>query len=278
LRSKNKRQIYFLLGRKWFFGFCYDQRSIFNLLMALMEYYKMNKHSLLGMISACTVALILSNSAQAAPFIIDDFDVNTASSVADATIGGPVSGPSVIDGTNTVMNVTGGGGWTRTLIADLSAGDSMATSVCIFSFCGAGHVSMAGGSASGTGTFEYNGSAIDLSSYTLLGFDWGADIAGASVDIIFSDSSNITSTVASWSPLADTKSALVPQTRMGITWGGLESSEITKIQFVVTGVGNLDSSIDNFTAVVPVPAAAWLFGSALLGLAGVKRRKAQASR
>ena len=36
------------------------------------------------------------------------------------------------------------------------------------------------------------------------------------------------------------------------------------------------TSFDNIalTSEVPVPAAAWLFGSALLGLVGVKRRKA----
>jgi len=32
----------------------------------------------------------------------------------------------------------------------------------------------------------------------------------------------------------------------------------------------------SFTTVVPIPAAAWLFGSALLTLAGIKRRKAAA--
>jgi hypothetical protein len=240
--------------------------------MTLMEYYKMNKYRLLGISSACALAIALSNATQAASFTIDDFNVDTSSGVTDAIIGGSVSTSSVIDGANIVMNATGG--WTRTLIADLSAGDSMATTVCIGTFCGMGHVSMSGGSSNGTGTFEYNGPASDMSSYTLLGFDWGADLLGASVDIIFSDSSNTTSTVASWSSLAATGGLLVSQTPMGITWGGLESSEITKIQFVVTGVGNLDSSIDNFTAVVPVPAAAWLFGSALLGLARVKRRKA----
>ncbi len=234
----------------------------------------MNKHSLLGMISACTVALILSNAAQAASFTIDDFNVDTGSSIFDGTTAdGSQSAISGINGANIVMNVTGGGGWTRTLIADLSQGDRMDTTVCIGSFCGMGHVSMSGGSSNGTGTFEYNGPAIDMSSYTLLGFDWGADLLGASVDIIFSDS-NTTSTVASWSSLAATGGPLVSQTPMGIAWGTVDSSAITQIQFVVNGVENLDSSIDNFTAVVPVPAAAWLFGSALLGLAGVKRRKA----
>lgn len=236
----------------------------------------MKRSSLLGVSFACALTITLPNVAQAAPFVIDDFNVNNGSSVMDGSVGGSVSGPSVIDGANIVMN--GAPDWERNLIADLSAGDGMTTSVCIFSMCGAGHVSMNSGSSTGIGTFEYNGTtAIDLSSYALLGFDWGADMTEASVDIIFSDSSSNTETVASWSSLAATPgngSVLEPQTRMRINWGALDSSAITQIQFVVDGVGNLDANIDNITAYVPVPGAALLFGSALLGLGGVKRRKA----
>ncbi|MDG1662518.1 MAG: VPLPA-CTERM sorting domain-containing protein [Pseudomonadales bacterium] len=47
-------------------------------------------------------------------------------------------------------------------------------------------------------------------------------------------------------------------------------------QFLVTGVGQAASGTGAFVAVnpVPVPAAAWLFGSALLGLAGARRKRA----
>jgi hypothetical protein len=60
---------------------------------------------------------------------------------------------------------------------------------------------------------------------------------------------------------------------MGINWGSVNSSAVTEIQFVVTGVQNMDSIIDNVHAAVPVPAAVWLFGSGLLGMIGVARRK-----
>jgi len=239
----------------------------------------MNKHSLLGIISASTVAMTLGTSAQAAFLIIDDFNTDNYQS-ADSTpdTPNPVTVDTIIGNANVVMGVTGGGDWERTLSAELATGDSMATSLCIYSMCGAGHVDMAPGSANGTGKFIYsNDASIDMSSYTLLGFDWGADLAGASVDIIFSDGSN-ESTVATWSSLAATTGGLLlPQARMGIAWGAVDPTAITKVEFVVNGVGNLDSSIDNFVAVVPVPAAAWLFGSALLGLAGVRRGKAQAA-
>ena len=230
----------------------------------------MNKIGLLGTICASALTFSLSNSAQAA-FVIDDFNVNSLSSVTDNSVGGPVTGPSVIDGANIVMN--GAAGWTRTLTADLTAGDTMETVVC--NGCLAGHVTMAGGNSNGIGTYTYAGSAIDLSSYTLLGFDWGADLAGAGVDIIVGDGTN-TSTAASWTGLAATGGSapgdLVAQALMGITWGSVNSSAVTSLQFVVTGVQNLDSIIDNISA-VPVPAAVWLFGSGLLGLVGVARRK-----
>jgi len=41
---------------------------------------------------------------------------------------------------------------------------------------------------------------------------------------------------------------------------------------IETGFGPGDSN-SSFNAVVPVPAAAWLFGSALLGLVGISRKK-----
>ena len=231
----------------------------------------MKKSRLLGAICASVLTFSLSNSAQAA-FIIDDFNVNSFSSVSDNTVGGPVSGPSAIDGANIVMN---GAGWTRTLTADLGAGDNMETQVC--DTCQAGHVTMGSGNSNGIGTYTYTGSAIDLSIYGLLFFDWGADLAGASVDMIFKDGTN-TSTAASWSSLASTGGSgpgnLVTQSTMAINWGAVNSSAITEIQFVVTGVQNMDSIIDNVTAAVPVPPAVWLFGSGLLGLIVIARKKA----
>jgi len=219
----------------------------------------------------CVLGLFLSASADAA-FVIDDFNVNSTSTVT-ATSGIPlVTGGSFIDGTNVVMN--NAAGWTRDLTANLTGGDSMETVVC--SGCQAGHVNMSGGSSIGVGTYTYAGSAIDMSGYTLLGFDWGADLAGAGVDIIVGDGT-FTSTAASWSSLAATGGSapgdLVTQALTGINWGSVNSSAVTTIQFVVTGVQNLDSIIDNVVATVPVPAAVWLFGSGLLGLVGIARRK-----
>ncbi len=233
------------------------------------------------MISACAVAITLGNSAQAASFIIDDFNVFTSSIVSDTIIGPPidgsVSGPSEIDGANTVMNGTVG--WTRTLIAELLVGGNIDTEVC--NNCLAGHVTMAGPS-NGIGTYKYNGPAIDLSNLTSLGFDWGADLPGASVEIIFSDGSN-TSIVASWSSLpatgGSTPADLVPQAPMGIAWGAVDRRAITEIQFVVNGVTSMDSIIDNFTATYPgaIPAIpVWGLVLTMLGMISIAGRQLRA--
>jgi len=210
------------------------------------------------------------SSAVSAAFIIDDFNVDSTSTVIDSSIGGQVTGGSTIDGSNIVM---GGAGWSRSIVADLSGGDQMQTTVC--SNCKAGHVTMTASNSVGTGIFSYSGSAIDMSAYTGLLFEWGADLTGAGVDIIFHDASS-SQTVASWSGLASTGGSapgdLVTQATMMIAWGSLDSTAITGIDFVVNGVANMDTIIDNISAVVPVPAAVWLFGSGLLGLAGIARK------
>ena len=213
---------------------------------------------------ACVLGLFLSTSAEAA-FVIDDFNVDPDSDsiVRDDFAGaGTVTGASIIDGSNIVMD--GFAGWTRSLAANLSTGDNMDTIVC--GNCQAGHVNMSSNSI-GIGTFRYTGPAIDLSSYTHLVFDWSSDLSGAAVDIFFNGTS---AAVSSWSGLVG-GTGMTTQTPMAIAWG---NTAVFQIDFVVTaGVVGLDSNIDNIQAVVPVPAAVWLFGSGLLGLVGIARRK-----
>ena len=54
-------------------------------------------------------------------------------------------------------------------------------------------------------------------------------------------------------------------------WGG-DDRRYARAQ-VQTSISGASLSVDYAVAPVPVPAAAWLFGSALIGLAGIKRKK-----
>lgn len=54
------------------------------------------------------------------------------------------------------------------------------------------------------------------------------------------------------------------------------NGELVNVSFLTTSNGtNVEFRTDNwaFTTVVPVPAAAWLFSSALIGLAGISRKR-----
>ena len=67
---------------------------------------------------------------------------------------------------------------------------------------------------------------------------------------------------------------LVPGTGGDNTWGPLSFigiSGISKLEINLRGSGAIDNLSYN---VVPVPAAAWLFGTALLGFIGFSRRTA----
>ena len=75
----------------------------------------------------------------------------------------------------------------------------------------------------------------------------------------------------------------MPGQELTITWDALGVAEGFRVAVhvgdclgsesctAITGLG-LDGGVPP-EAVVPIPAAAWLFGSALLGLVGVARRK-----
>lgn len=230
----------------------------------------------------CTIAalasagLLFSVASQA--ILIDNFNVDNTSIVTDTEAGdGPVGIGSSIAG-STVMD--GDPAWSRRLVANLTVGDQLQTEVC--NVCQAGHVNMAGGNSNGLGTFVYSGGVVDMSGEQAISFAWGADLANASVNVSFSDTSGTTETVASWSNLAATGGSapgdLVAQAAMDINFGALDPTAINEIRFVVIGVPNMDSIIDNIeTSPVPLPAAAYLFGTALFGLIGISRRKSASS-
>lgn len=58
------------------------------------------------------------------------------------------------------------------------------------------------------------------------------------------------------------------------TWTVTDWGAVDELWIVVTDIGNTGLVLDNIgLSAVPVPAAVWLFGSALLGLLGVARRR-----
>jgi hypothetical protein len=63
---------------------------------------------------------------------------------------------------------------------------------------------------------------------------------------------------------------LVSSGQVGSDWGGFFGAAVNeRWNVTITFVSPLET-------VVPVPAAVWLFGSGLLGLAGIARRKKKA--
>ena len=91
-----------------------------------------------------------------------------------------------------------------------------------------------------------------VTSLTLTGVFGG----GATITEIFSN------TTSAWSYIS-----------LSSLWQNLES-----VSFLAHGAGNRavwDNIVLNEVSTVPVPAAAWLFGSALLGFFGFSRRKAK---
>lgn len=66
-----------------------------------------------------------------------------------------------------------------------------------------------------------------------------------------------------------------PQTLQSLTDINFNTMTFTATSFYLVATTTTNWTITSYTPqVVPVPAAAWLFGSALLGLTGLKRRKA----
>jgi len=104
------------------------------------------------------------------------------------------------------------------------------------------------------GTFDLLG--LDIESPVGTGSDWAAF---GTFDVIGSDGASVTLNATSFGTQS-----------FGTTFTGLTSFTL---EYDISAQATFDNI--NFTA-VPVPAAAWLFGSGLLGLIGISRRKKSA--
>lgn len=242
------------------------------------------------------MAIMLSGTAQAKEFIIDDFydgpdAANVSYSVTDNTVSdGAESTPGnamPIVGSNHIMQPTptttnNPNNWTRTISAELLTGDSLSTQVC--ANCEAGHMVAGAGGASGISKWIYEGSTLDLRGYSGLYFEYAADLDGGILQFTFTDNAGdiaVVSTAALQNtnnssditnPANRTPVTLALPTFAGIP-GGLGYGDIERIEIMLTGVADLDFSIDN-VKMVPEPGTLALFGLGLAGLAFRRRNNA----
>jgi hypothetical protein len=131
----------------------------------------------------------------------------------------------------------------------------------INTYSGTNPVSYVTGNAAGTPTFDYDPVTdeftVDLSSWAVL---WNGSVFDQGPGGTASDGTNYIDVVdASYDPVTK---------RYSVSWANrIAGGPFNGFQ----GYWHIEG-----THVVPVPAAAWLFGSGLLGLAGLARRKTQA--
>jgi len=112
---------------------------------------------------------------EASSFIIDDFNGdpsngNSRSVVDDTTGDGGASEPSPIDPGNTVMNILGGGTWSRELYAELLSGEEKVTTAICYG-CQEGHAFSDPG-AEGDFEWRYTGSPFDASEFDYFMIDY----------------------------------------------------------------------------------------------------------
>lgn len=152
----------------------------------------MNKLNLLPKLAIAGVtgiaALTFPMKAEASSFIIDDFNrdpnnptIPSAGPPAlDNTAGnGGVSSLSTIDPGNTVMNILGGGPWSRQFYADLLSGEEVQTFICYG--CQEGHAFSTTESSNGIFEWRYTGSTFDASEFDHFMIDY-LDLAGRPIE------------------------------------------------------------------------------------------------
>ncbi|VAW67630.1 hypothetical protein MNBD_GAMMA08-3037 [hydrothermal vent metagenome] len=120
------------------------------------------------------------------------------------------------------------------------------------------------GSGGGTAIFTFDTSAVNVTSISLGGASNNAPVTITTFDFI-GDQLDTFDTDNNWTEIATLTNAS-PLSFFSVR---LLESEISSLSFTYT---NVDPG-NGGTSPVPVPAAIWLFGTGLIGLAGMLRRK-----
>ena len=182
-------------------------------------------------------------------FTIDDFNGdpsnNNSRNVVDNTTGdGGVSVPSPIDPDNTVMNIDGGGSWSRELYAELlSGGEKVRTVVCYG--CEEGHA-LSDPEAEGDFEWRYTGGTFDASEFEYFMIDYleesGPIEPGGVVELYFDG-------------VLAAQSEPLPGEKTFLTLPLLISDDsVSDVTIRVDGVEGLNASIDNAKLVIePIP-------------------------
>ncbi len=120
------------------------------------------------------------------------------------------------------------------------------------------------GSGGGTAIFTFDTSAVNVTSISLGGASNNAPVTITTFDLI-GDQLDTFDTNNNWTEIATLTNAS-PLSFFSVR---LLESEISSLSFTYT---NVDPG-NGGTSPVPVPAAIWLFGTGLVGLVGMLRRK-----
>ena len=235
----------------------------------------MNKLNLLPKLAFAGVtgiaALTFPMKAEALSFIIDDFNGdssngNSRTALDDTTDDGGVSEPSPIDPGNTVMNILGGGPWSREIFAELlSGGESVRTVVCYG--CQEGHAFSDPPGADGDFEWRYTGGTFDASEFEYFTIDYLEAIdetinPGGVVELYFDGV-----LAAQSDPLPDESTSL----KLPLL---ISDDSVSDVTIRVDGVEGLNVSIDN-AKLVTTPEPGTILGLLAVGGLGLglKRKK-----
>ncbi len=229
----------------------------------------MNKSRLLGTVCACLLLQTYSvNIAQAATAVVDTFDADVGTwipNTTETTLGHSATGGNP-GGYMTTDNLSSAG--TFNAIGAVNTSDDYSG---IFAD-GVWTISVDLSFVNGDFTDSWlrfrfqdptaNGWHISLEDTDFFNSIW------QSYSVTFNTTWDDTTAIANgWVKEAD--GMLTPTPSFSGLWDDVYTSEVR-----ILGAPGMVAGIDNYRAsVVPVPAALWLFGSGLLGLIGISKRK-----
>ena len=175
----------------------------------------------------------------------------------DITGGGDFSMWLTTDGVNSIQIVDGGSGISFALHADIFEDGSLE----------AGTLSIFGETAAGGDGFD---SGTLMTSVDLTAIGWDGNGAAGALEFVFD---NLGGDFAAFGTSGFVSAGIFDMAHDSNTGEWDDTNDNLDLTFWQGGF-TATSDVDAFVSPIPVPAAVWLFGSGILALAGVARRKA----